>query len=77
MDRITLVEQKLEVLAREFTEVLRDIQTSLEGITKGNKMAFEVAFERIRLLEEDLAKLQGTAVTSNIPSLIIESGKEL
>lgn len=75
--RLRLLEDKFTVMTREFNETLGEIQTAVEGITKGNKMAFDVAFEKLRNLEEQLKKATPPTDTAVPVDSDRSEGKEL
>lgn len=78
--RIKLLEDTLLVVQREVNSTLGEIQAALEGITKGNKMAFEVAFEKMRNLEDVITELKSASNSADkdlVPNGPIRSGREL
>lgn len=51
-DRLKLLEQQLSVMQKEVNEVLGEVQIAMQGMSKANKMAFEVLLSRIQELEQ-------------------------
>lgn len=67
-NRLTLLEQKVEVMQREISEVLREIQVATQSTVVTFSTALKVFDARIRELE---------ALNNPIPIRQDEEGKEL
>lgn len=70
-DRLKLVEQQVSVMQKEINEVLGEVQVAMQGMSKANKMAFEVLLSRIQELEDRLDKV------STVTDRDSDEGKEL
>lgn len=68
MDRLTLLEQKLEVIMREVNDTLNEVGTAMTGMARVNKMAFESMQIQINQLR---AQILGVPVSS------VESGSTI
>ena len=68
-DRIVLVEQKLDVIAREFNQVLGDIEKTVGLLTKGTA-------EALKSLKLDIMHLEA-AMEKVYEKLPMDTGSEL
>lgn len=76
MDRITILEQQFTVLSKEITEVLTEVQASLQGFARSTSMALTVIIQRLEELERRTGILP-PSVPPSIPEPTPEGGKEL
>lgn len=66
-DRVTLLEQKVEVMQREVSQVLGEMQTTIQAIAATYSTALKVMMQRVEELEKKVT----------IPVRSEEEGKEL
>lgn len=56
--RLKLLEQRMDVQAREVSQMSAEILKSMEGFSQGTSMALQVIAERLKALETDMESLK-------------------
>lgn len=69
--QVQLLRTEVNAMQKEINEVLTDIQTAMQGMMRGTKLALEVFDSRIRVLEDSLKK------PDPVTEKVSESGREI
>jgi hypothetical protein len=77
--RVRLLENKLEVMASEFSGVLKELQTTIQGLAKLTTLGIKSVSERVVELEEMRTRLKETGVYTDkvVSPEVGTSGKEI
>lgn len=74
-ERMKLLEQKVDVMVREFTDVLHSLSDAIQALQSGSSTISAMTAAAIRGLDERLSTLEGTRLLKS--STTTDGGKEL